>query len=153
MTLDLRHSFGGDSLPENFAGAFIERVNLPGVFRIVFDGSNIAVESETRFVFRGAGHGGGDENLVAPNDRAGMSESGHGSLPTQVVSFCAFQLTAAGWPSTTPDAPGPRNCGQFWAWMAAARTTKQRREKVDRFTGYTSVNLPKVVESRFGYAA
>src|SRR5688572_7373276 len=87
MALDLRYPFGGDAFPKNFARAFVQRVNLPGMFGIVFYGSNVAIESETRFVFRCGGDGRAYENHVAPDHGTGMSEARHLRFPNQVLSL------------------------------------------------------------------
>src|SRR5688572_22292605 len=87
MPLYFRQALVSDSLPENFAGLPIERVNLPCMFGVVLHGGHIAVEAVARFVLRAAGHGGGDENFIAPDDRAGMAEAGNGRLPPSVERF------------------------------------------------------------------
>src|SRR6185503_9234937 len=55
--------------------------------------------------------------------------------------FSAFQVTAEGCPSTTPEAPGPRNWGQFCAFAAvapAAMSNRERKSSGARFIVETS---------------
>jgi hypothetical protein len=84
MPLHFGHAFESNLLPQDFPCRFIDRVNLPGMFRIVFDWSDVAVKSEPGLIFRAAGDGADDENLVAPNYRAGMRQTWDRSFPTHV---------------------------------------------------------------------
>ena len=45
MSLDLGYPFISNSFPKNFSGLLVECVDLPGMFRVIFNRSNIAVES------------------------------------------------------------------------------------------------------------
>src|SRR6185295_4218362 len=47
--------------------------------------------------------------------------------------FSASQATTAGRPSTTPAAPGPRNCGQVWAVTLAAPKHRHEKNNARRF--------------------
>src|SRR3569832_2220979 len=83
MSFNFGNAFVGHALPEDLAGRFVESVDLPGVLWIVFDWRGIAEETEARFVFAAA-DGGDYEHLIAPDDGAGVRESGNRSFPTDV---------------------------------------------------------------------
>jgi hypothetical protein len=68
MAFNFRYAFVSETLPKDLSGLLVERVNLPGVFRVVLDGSNVAVESVASFILRTARYGGCDEDLVAPDN-------------------------------------------------------------------------------------
>src|SRR5262249_27870129 len=52
---------------------------------------------------------------------------------TRFSDFSTFHVCTAAWPSTTPEALGPRNCGQFWARAAKYENDRQTRIIVSRF--------------------
>src|SRR5262252_11157286 len=52
---------------------------------------------------------------------------------TRFSAFSAFQFWAAGCPSTTPEAPGPRNWGQFCAGAEKHESNRHPRKNVSRF--------------------
>ena len=84
MPLDFGWTVVCDSLPQNLASQFVERVDLPGVSRIIFNGSHISVQAIACLILGAAGHCRADEDLITPNHRTGMSKSGNGRLPTNI---------------------------------------------------------------------
>src|SRR5690348_14300326 len=83
MTLNFRNAFVRDAFPKYLARVLVDRVDLPCVPGIVFDRRRITEQSETSFVFL-AVDGGGDKDLVAPNDGTRMRQTGNLDLPTHV---------------------------------------------------------------------
>src|SRR4029078_10773126 len=75
------------AFPKYVAGEFIQRIDLPDMFWIIFDWSNIAVKAVARFVFRAGSDRGGHKNFVAPNNWARMTETGNLPFPKR-----AFRL-------------------------------------------------------------
>src|SRR3954471_17083816 len=91
MSLNFWNAFVGNALPEDLAGRFIESVNLPRVLRVFFDRRGVAEQTKARFVFATA-HRSDHEHLVAPNDWAGVRESGNRSFPTDIFRFRRVKL-------------------------------------------------------------
>src|ERR1051326_3714201 len=83
MPLNFRDTLVGCLFPEYLAGRFVERVDLPRVFRIVFRWSDVAEESEARLVFAGTDCAD-DEYLVAPNDGTRVRQAGDRRFPTDI---------------------------------------------------------------------
>src|SRR5262249_22335357 len=84
MAFDFRNTLVGHAFPENLSGGLIDRVDLPAMLGIVFDWSNVAEESVTRFVFTTA-NSGSNENLVAPNYRARVGQTGNLEFPAHAL--------------------------------------------------------------------
>src|SRR5690242_13574268 len=84
MALDARNGFPTELVPKSFAGLFFHAKQTPLV--LFFFGVTIDVAVQTNFEFRpGAGvNGRCDVNMRAPNNRARVSESRNGRLPTHV---------------------------------------------------------------------
>jgi len=49
-------------------------------------GFDVAVEPDAQVSFAAGLHGRGDENVIAPDDGAGVAEAGNGRLPTDVLA-------------------------------------------------------------------
>src|SRR5678809_1561864 len=83
MALNFWNALVGRLFPEYFAGRFIERINLPSVFRIVFHWSDVAEESEASLVLAGSdcAH---DEYLVSPHHWTRVRQTRDLSFPTDV---------------------------------------------------------------------
>src|SRR5262245_4845066 len=86
MAFNFRNAFVRDALPEYRAFLLVDRVDLPCVLRIVLDGSDVAKESVASLVLHAVNRRG-DENLVAPNNRARVGQTGDFQLPTYIVGF------------------------------------------------------------------
>ncbi len=87
MTLHFRHAVEGDAFPQDRSRVLVDRVNLPGVLGIIFNGCDIAVESVLRFIFRATGYRSAHENLVAPNNWTRVGQARDLEFPTHVFGF------------------------------------------------------------------
>src|ERR1044071_3163390 len=91
MALNLGNAFVGSLLPKNLAGGFVERINLPRVFGVVFHWRDVTEEPEASLIFARA-DGGHDKNLVAPNDWTRVRKTRNRSFPTDVLRSCSVKL-------------------------------------------------------------
>src|SRR5687767_10775932 len=136
MPLNLGNAFVSNSLPKDRAFLFVECVNLVRVFRIIFNRRDVAVESESRFVFP-ATNRGGHKNFVAHTTGLEWARPGIAVFQRTFVCADASHFTGCDEPSTTPVAPGPRNWGQFCSGFCASAVlsmkTKRTMDIVIRF--------------------
>src|SRR5579862_4781906 len=101
MTFGARHSFVSGAFPNNFSSGFIERVHAPGMFGHIGRRINVAEKPVAKYGVGIAADSCGDENAVAPNDGAGMSQPRDLCLPADVDRLDAVE---ARWARTFPDA-------------------------------------------------
>ena len=89
VPLGLWHAFVSNPLPDDFARALVQRVNLPGVLSHVGVRFNVAVKTVAKrfLVGRITADGGDDKHPVAPDNRAGEGKSGNGHLPQDVLTL------------------------------------------------------------------
>src|SRR5262249_48166831 len=76
-------------VPENFAGALIEAQQSPRVLFLFGVGITVAVEADFQLWLRARPHNGGEIDFAVPDDRAGVSETGNGRLPTDILAALA----------------------------------------------------------------
>src|SRR5689334_21379227 len=84
MAFHFRNAFVRDAFPKYRALVLVDRVDLPRVFGIVFDGRRIAEESEASFILLAVDRGG-DKDLVAPDNGTRMGQTRNFNFPTHVL--------------------------------------------------------------------
>src|SRR5256885_3447552 len=112
-----------DFFPDDLSRRFIQTIYAPAMFRHIGRRVDVAEQAMPEDCLGIAAHGCRHINPVAPDYRTRMSKTGNLHLPRDVYSLWHIPMCRS-LPSATPDAPGPRNDGQFWAESAAARPTK-----------------------------
>ena len=75
VALAFGHAFVRGLFPEHAAIALVETPDLEGMFAVVVDGFDVAVEADLQIFVAALAHGGGDEDAIAPNDWARKAES------------------------------------------------------------------------------
>ena len=76
---------GGHALPDDFAGAFIETVDLELVLGEIAAAVQVAHERILENGLRVTRYRGGDEDTVSPDDGTGVPQAGNGSAPRHVA--------------------------------------------------------------------
>src|SRR2546422_2419794 len=80
----------GHFLPEDFAAAFVQRVNHPSLRRVILRRVAIAIQPWLEAGFGVGADGAGDEDARAPDDRAGMREARNRRAPQNVFACLAI---------------------------------------------------------------
>src|SRR4029079_19707223 len=86
VPLRLRDAFGRDAVPDDLARSLVERDEMPGVLRGVGDRLDVAVLAGADALLGIAADRGGDEDAVAPDDRARHGDAVHRRLPRDVLT-------------------------------------------------------------------
>src|SRR5206468_3140787 len=87
MALKLRYPVKSRSLPKDLAVVFVHAINLPGVRREVIDRSDVSIVAGPHLGIGLAANCGRDEDAIAPDDRARMTQAGDRRLPADVDAF------------------------------------------------------------------
>src|SRR5688572_27596555 len=83
MALDDWHAGLGDTLPALLAAALIETRDNEFVLGLVEHRANVSVEADPELRIGRTADRAGDAHVVAPHDRARVSEPGNGNTPFQ----------------------------------------------------------------------
>src|SRR6185295_9670732 len=86
VALNLRLTGVRGALPQDLARLAIDAIDVEALRRFVFDGLDIPVQSNLQRRLALGWNGAGNENLVAPNNRARMRESWNLGLPQNVLA-------------------------------------------------------------------
>src|SRR5262249_36997203 len=89
MGLFARRAFVGHPLPEDFAGAFVQRVNHPPLRGAILRGVAVAIQPRLEAGFGVAADRAGDEDALSPDDGAGMRKSWNRRAPQNIFARLA----------------------------------------------------------------
>jgi hypothetical protein len=87
MALDDRHARLGDLLPAQLARALVETGDDEFVFGLIEHRTNVAVETDLQLRIRRAADGARGADMVAPHNRARMTETRHRHAPFHQLRF------------------------------------------------------------------
>src|SRR5262245_2267610 len=86
VAFDFRNTSVGNLFPEDFARSLVQAINHPLMAGVILYRFYIAVQTHSERGVCLSTNGGGDEELVTPDDRAGMSEPRYRCLPLDVLA-------------------------------------------------------------------
>src|SRR6266487_4053062 len=92
MPFVLRHAFVRDALPKHFAAAFVQAQHQPAMQRTIVGSITVSIQSGPEGSVALIAHCCGQEQLVAPDNRTRMGESGDAFLPTNVLALNAVPM-------------------------------------------------------------
>lgn len=86
VALDARNGFETKLVPKQFSAVFIEAKQAPLVRLLFFVRRAIAVNASFEIGSAAGFNGGGDIDVVLPDDRAGVAQARNGFLPANVLA-------------------------------------------------------------------
>ena len=93
MAFRTRHGFEAELVPENFAIRFVEAKQPPLMSFGFFVGTDVAIQAGFEFGFVAGFDGSGDEDIAAPNDRAGVAKARQRRLPADILTSVNIPLS------------------------------------------------------------
>src|SRR5262245_43584649 len=86
VAFDLGNPSEGNSLPEDLSRTFVQTINNPFMTGVILNWSYVTVKTHSELGVCLSAYGGSYEEIVPPDNRAGMAETGDRRFPLDVLA-------------------------------------------------------------------